>query len=116
MAEPCDAMMIAQIYNHYVNESVITFEEEPVTDSEMALRIAKGRSASLPWLIAETSGQLTGYAYAAPWRERSAYRFSVESTIYVAPECVGRGISASSYTVSLSRCCSLLRDSVEDGR
>lgn len=87
-------MRIAQIYNHYVKESVITFEEEPVTDSEMAARIAEVRSASLPWLIAEDSSQLTGYAYAAPWRKRSAYRFSVESTVYVAPEWVGRGVGS----------------------
>lgn len=94
-------MRIAQIYNHYVKESVITFEEEPVTDSEMAARIAEVRSASLPWLIAEDSSQLTGYAYAAPWRKRSAYRFSVESTVYVAPEWVGRGVGSLLYGVFL---------------
>ncbi len=101
MAEPRDVMRIAQIYNHYVKESVITFEEEPVTDSEMAARIAEVRSASLPWLIAEDSSQLTGYAYAAPWRKRSAYRFSVESTVYVAPEWVGRGVGSLLYGVFL---------------
>jgi phosphinothricin acetyltransferase len=94
-------MRIAQIYNHYVKESVITFEEEPVTDSEMAARIAEVRSASLPWLIAEDSSQLTGYAYAAPWRKRSAYRFSVENTVYVAPEWVGRGVGSLLYGVFL---------------
>lgn len=93
-AEPSDALAIAEIYNHYITESVITFEEEPVTVSEMARRMAEVRSASLPWLVAEESGELTGYAYASPWRSRSAYRFSVEATVYIAPGFVGRGIGS----------------------
>ena len=96
-AEPGDALTIAQIYNHYVRESVITFEEDPVTTAEVARRLAEVRSASLPWLIAEDSGQISGYAYATRWKNRTAYRFSVEITVYVAPGCTSRGIGSLLY-------------------
>ena len=96
-AEQMDATRIAEIYNHYVNESIITFEEEPITAPEIARRLAEVRYASLPWLVAEDSNRVTGYAYATPWKSRSAYRFSVESTVYVAPEWAGRGIGSLLY-------------------
>ena len=101
-AAPSDALAIAEIYNHYITESVITLEEEPVTASEMARRMAEVRSASLPWLVAEESGPVRGYAYAHPWRNRSAYRFSVEATVYIAPGHVGRGIGSLLYGQLLS--------------
>ena len=78
-----DAGAIAEIYNQYVATSVITFEEAPVSLEEMARRIAEAGSASLPWLVAEREGKVAGYAYASPWKARSAYRFSVEVTVYV---------------------------------
>jgi phosphinothricin acetyltransferase len=97
-AEASDAAAVAAIYNRYVAETVITFEEEPVTSSEMARRIQDVQSASLPWLIAEENGQVAGYAYAAPWKTRSAYRFSVEITVYLAPGSVGRGMGSLLYS------------------
>lgn len=96
-AETDDAAGIAEIYNHYISESVITFEEEQVTAAEIARRVAEVRSTSLPWLVAASDGRVTGYAYAAPWKTRSAYRFSVETTVYVAPECAGCGIGSLLY-------------------
>lgn len=95
--EAADAEAIAAIYNHYVAETVITFEEERVPAAEMARRIDGVRSASLPWLVAEEDGRLVGYAYATPWRPRSAYRFSAEVTIYLGPEHGGRGIGSRLY-------------------
>ena len=86
-----DSQPIADIYNHYVVGSVITFEEEPVTPGEMARRMESVWTASLPWLVAEEGRRVVGYAYATPWRARSAYRYSVEITVYLAPECGGRG-------------------------
>src|SRR5687768_16021507 len=80
-----DSGAIAEIYNYYVAQTVITFEEEPVSAPEMARRIGDARSASLPWLAAERGGKIAGYAYATPWRARSAYRFSVEVTVYLDP-------------------------------
>src|SRR5262252_4950649 len=97
-AELSDATIIAEIYNHYVSGSVITFEEEPVTASEITRRIAEVGSTSLPWLVAEKGGQITAYAYATPWKSRSAYRFSVEITVYVAPGWTGCGIGSLMYS------------------
>jgi L-amino acid N-acyltransferase YncA len=96
-AVPTDAEAIARIYNHYIRDTVITFEEEPVSCSEMAERIAEVSSASLPWLVAEQDGTVLGYAVASKWKGRSAYRFSVETTIYLAPNCLGRGIGTRLY-------------------
>ncbi|HEY5565546.1 MAG TPA: GNAT family N-acetyltransferase, partial [Rhodothermia bacterium] len=95
-ALPSDAPQIARIYNHYVERTVVTFEEQPVSNVEMSQRIADV-TASLPWLVLETDGAIVGYAYARSWHTRSAYRFSVESTIYLAPEFTGRGIGSELY-------------------
>jgi len=91
-----DAARICAIYNHYVRETVVTFEEEPVPEREMAERIGDV-SATWPWLVAEDAGHVLGYAYAAPWKTRSAYRFAVESTVYLAPEFTGRRIGTQLY-------------------
>ncbi|MFO0758589.1 MAG: arsinothricin resistance N-acetyltransferase ArsN1 family B [Byssovorax sp.] len=92
-----DAAEVARIYNPYVEETVITFEEEPVSPAEMARRIAEVQDASLPWLVAEAPGRLAGYAYAARWKTRASYRFSVEITVYVAGAEVGRGVGVALY-------------------
>ena len=92
-----DAGAIAEIYNHYVATSVITFEEVPVSLQEMARRIGEAGSASLPWLVAERQGKVAGYAYASPWKARSAYRFSVEVTVYVDPGRPREGIGRRLY-------------------
>jgi L-amino acid N-acyltransferase YncA len=97
-AAPSDSAAIAAIYNRYIAETVITFEEEPVSSDEMAQRIADVQSARLPWLVAEEQGQVTGYAYATPWKTRSAYRYSVEITVYLASGSVGRGIGSLLYS------------------
>jgi phosphinothricin acetyltransferase len=88
---------VARIYNHYIRETVITFEETEITHSEMADRIAKIGDLSLPCLVAESEGAIVGYAYAGKWRERSAYRYSVESTVYLDASATGRGIGTRLY-------------------
>ena len=101
---PCiasDAARVRDIYNHYVRETVITFEEEPVSEREMAERI-RDVTARWPWLVGEENGVVTGYAYASAWKTRSAYRFSVESTVYVAAEHCGRGIGTQLYRALLA--------------
>ena len=92
-----DAEAVAGIYNHYVARTVVTFEEEPVPAGEISRRIAEVQAAALPWLVAEREGAAVGFAYAAPWRARRAYRFSTEVTVYVAPERGGRGIGSALY-------------------
>jgi phosphinothricin acetyltransferase len=96
-AEPGDAAAIAAIYNHYIAETVITFEEVPVPAAEIARRIEDVRAAGLLWLVAEQAGRIPGYAYATKWRDRSAYRFSAEVTVYLDPSDVGRGIGSKLY-------------------
>lgn len=93
-----DAAAIARIYNYYIQNTVITFEEALVTAEDMAGRIADTQSLPLPWLVAEVDGAITGYAYARKWRPRSAYRHSVETTIYLEHGHEGRGIGKALYT------------------
>lgn len=93
-----DAGAIAQIYNQYIEETVITFEEVTVSREQIAQRIEHILGLELPWLVAvDSSNSLQGYAYAAPWRERSAYRHSVEVSIYLDPKTQGKGIGTKLY-------------------
>ncbi len=92
-----DAAAAAAIYDHYIAHSIATFEEEAVPASEMALRIQSIAAVPFPWLIAEREGEVVGYAYARPWRERRAYRFSAEITVYVDPANTGHGIGSKLY-------------------
>jgi phosphinothricin acetyltransferase len=99
---PADAGAVAAIYNHYVLQTVVTFEEEPITAAEISRRIDEVRAGSLPWFVAEHDGAMAGYAYASRWRARSAYRFSSEVTVYLAPEQGRRGIGSALYAELLS--------------
>ncbi|QDQ29356.1 N-acetyltransferase [Chitinimonas arctica] len=98
-----DAAAIAAIYNPYVLDSVITFEETPVSVAAMADRISDTLAAGLPWLVAERDGQLQGYAYAAKWRARSAYRYALESSVYLAPTAKRLGLGSELYRCLLAR-------------
>lgn len=97
-ASDADADAIAAIYNYYVTDTIVTFEEEPLSRVEIARRIDAVTKAGLPWLVAEEDGEILGYAYATPWKDRIGYRFSVETTVYLAKDCVGRGIGTQLYT------------------
>lgn len=88
--------MVCSIYNHYVLNTWVTFEEEAVSEREMRVRI-KDASASLPWLVLEERDEVVGYAYATRWKSRSAYRYSVESTVYLRQDVVGRGFGRQLY-------------------
>jgi L-amino acid N-acyltransferase YncA len=92
-----DATHIASIYNHYIKNTTITFEEIEVSAQDMAQRIENVHSAGLPWYVMEQDAEVIGYAYATKWRERSAYRFSVESTIYLKQGQAGRGLATALY-------------------
>jgi L-amino acid N-acyltransferase YncA len=100
-ASAADAAAIARIYNHYVQNTVITFEEEPVSAQVMATRVTEVHSLSLPWLVAETEDAMVGYAYATKWKVRSAYRHSAETTIYLAQGCEGKGFGTTLYSALL---------------
>ncbi|MBU0927071.1 MAG: GNAT family N-acetyltransferase [Spirochaetes bacterium] len=97
-----DAEAIIRIYNPYVVGTTITFEETPVGADEMRNRIAKNGD-EYAWLVYEGDGRVLGYAYASRWRERCAYRSSVESTVYVEEGARGRGIGRALYEALLER-------------
>jgi L-amino acid N-acyltransferase YncA len=87
-ASSADAEAIAAIYAPIVSDTIISFEEEPPSANEIAARI----EASHLWLVAEEDDQVVGYAYAARFHPRAAYRWSVEASIYLSPDARGRGI------------------------
>ena len=72
---PSDASAIVNIYNHYVLNSVVTFELDPITIKDMSQRIETVSSSELPWVVATENEQVVGYAYGTKWKERAAYRF-----------------------------------------
>lgn len=88
-----DASACAAIYNHHVLHGTATFETEPVSAADMTARMAKVLDAGSPWLVAVNGeGELIGYAYAAQFRERPAYRFACENSIYIANAARGQGV------------------------
>lgn len=86
-----DAGQIADIYRHSVEDSFISFEETPPNAAEVVERIASPERRH--WIVAKEGGRVLGYAYATEFRARAAYRFTAESTIYVAPDQHRRGIA-----------------------
>jgi len=100
-AQP-DAFEIANIYNHYILNTFITFEMETVTAEEIGARIAKYSEVG-PYLVYEEDQHLIGYAYVSRFRERKAYVDTVESTIYLKHDWGGKGIGFQLYSKLLSR-------------
>ncbi|MGB8856532.1 MAG: N-acetyltransferase family protein [Burkholderiales bacterium] len=96
-AEPRDAGPIAEIYNYYILNSVITFEEIALGVDDMAARVNEIQCANLPWLVAEDHTGVVGYAYASKWRARAAYRHTLESTVYLDPNFAAKGIGSALY-------------------
>lgn len=88
-----DVPDMREIYNHYVANSTVTFDEDALTLAEMRKKFADVAALGYPWLVAESpSGQVLGYAYVAPWKPKAAYRFTVENSIYLGPASTGKGI------------------------
>jgi L-amino acid N-acyltransferase YncA len=103
LATPDDGAAIAAIYNHYITTTTISFEEAEVSAADMAQRVADVLAAGLPWLVEVEGETLLGYAYATKWRVRHAYRFSVESTVYLAHDQARRGLGSRLYRELLER-------------
>jgi L-amino acid N-acyltransferase YncA len=101
-ATAADATAIAAIYNHYIDHTIVTFEEEHVSDTEMARRIENVLTTH-DWLVLGDGDVVIGYAYASKFRERVAYRYTAESTIYLAPSHCGRGLGAPFYRELVAR-------------
>lgn len=97
-----DAERIAEIYNYYITETIITFEVQPVTPDEMCKRFEETTRA-YPWIVCERQNRVIGYALVSQWKSRCAYRFSVESAIYVDKDHRGRGIGTELYADLIER-------------
>ena len=102
-----DIAEIAAIYRHHVLHGVASFEELPPDEDEVARRRREILALGLPYLVAERSGRVVGYCYASRYRARSAYRFTLEDSIYVDAAEVGRGIGRALLSTLIERCCEL---------
>jgi L-amino acid N-acyltransferase YncA len=91
-ATPADVPAITAIYRPAVLRGTASFELEPPDEAEMTRRFQAITSASYPYFVAELDGAVVGYAYANAYRTRPAYRFTVEDSIYLAPEAQGKGV------------------------
>jgi len=109
---PQDAAQLCSIYNHYVEETAISFEQEVLTERAMARRVEEVMSHH-PWLVfeedgaggdaANAAGTILGFAYGSPWRSRAAYRHSVETTVYLDRAATGRQIGSALYAALIDR-------------
>jgi phosphinothricin acetyltransferase len=95
--EERDFDTIVDIYNHYIRDTNISFEEIEIDTKEISTRIDRVRSAGLWWLVFVECDRVLGYAYATPWNDRSAYRYSVEVSVYLDHQATGQGIGNKLY-------------------
>ena len=99
-----DADVLAAIYGHAVLHGLGTFEEEPPSPADMEGRRRLIANHGLPYLVAEDSGQVMGFAYAGPFRPRAAYRYTLEDSVYVSPDAVGRGVGKALLMAIIAAC------------
>ena len=92
-AVPADLPHVREIYNHYVMNSTVTFDEKPITLAGMRKKFSAVERLGFPFIVAESpSGQILGYAYVYPWKEKAAFRYTVENSIYLGPASTGKGL------------------------
>jgi L-amino acid N-acyltransferase YncA len=103
-ASEADMAAVRDIYTHYVLHSLATFEETPPTLEDMLVRRRASVDLGLPYLVAEAGTEISGFAYAAAYRPRPAYRFAVEDSIYVADGLCGQGIGSALLGELIARC------------
>ena len=101
LARDSDAAAIAAIYRHYVERTPVSFEEVSPDAAEMARRMRGDPPGHHPWFVAEDGGRVLGYAASSPFRTRPAYRWTVETGIYLSPDAAGRGIGLALLTTLL---------------
>jgi len=103
-AKPDDLAAVHAIYSHHVLKGLASFEEVPPAREEIARRYQDVTSSGLPWIVAQYGDRIAGYGYCALYRTRSAYRYSLEDSIYVHHEMHGRGVG-SALLAELIRLC-----------
>jgi phosphinothricin acetyltransferase len=99
-----DVAAIAAIYRHHVLHGIASFEDDPPEADEIGRRRGEIVGRGLPYLVAERAGRVLGYSYASPYRTRSAYRFSVEDSIYIDPAELRRGIGRALLSELIDEC------------
>lgn len=102
-ATASDTAAIANIYNYYILHTWVTFEEKAVTADDIQQRMQDIVNADLPYIVAEYENEVVGYAYAAPFHKRAAYRNTVETTVYLKHDFLGRGFGKLIYEVLLGQ-------------
>jgi len=103
-ASEADMGAVRDIYAHYVLHSLATFEETPPALEDMLARRRASVDLGLPYLVAEARGEILGFAYAAAYRPRPAYRFTIEDSVYVADGLGGRGVGSALLGELIARC------------
>lgn len=103
-ATPQDTLALAAIYGHHVLHGFGTFEEVSPSPVEMERRRRDVVDRGLPYLVAVEDDQVLGFAYAAPFRLRPAYRYAVEDSVYISPDAVGRGVGRTVLSAVLTAC------------
>jgi len=103
-AAETDMATIQGIYSHHVLHGLATFEEVPPNVDELAARRAAVLSLDLPYLVADFDGDIVGYCYATPYRPRSAYRHTIENSVYVARGLERRGVGTALLKTLIARC------------
>ena len=99
-----DMDAVTAVYGHHVLHGLGTFEEAPPSLAEMTARKTAVQDKRLPYLVADREGEVLGFAYAAPFRLRSAYRFTAEDSVYVAPQAIGQGVGRALLSHVLEDC------------
>ncbi|WP_251453193.1 GNAT family N-acetyltransferase [Microbacterium sp. Marseille-Q6648] len=103
--EERDVPDIREIYNYYVTNSVVTFDEKKWTVAQWRDKLAHLRKLDLPFLVAESpSGQVLGYAYVSPWSGKSSYRYTVENSIYLGQAAAGKGLGRALLEALIAAC------------
>ncbi|MFD5215829.1 GNAT family N-acetyltransferase [Microbacterium sp. NPDC058345] len=103
--QDADLPAVCEIYNHYVRTSTVTFDEVETTVAAWTEKKSRIDAAGIPFLVAETdTAELLGYALGQPWSPKSAYRFTIENSIYLAPSAAGRGIGRALLAEFLTEC------------
>lgn len=106
-AASADLPAIQGIYSHHVTHGTASFEEVAPDLAEMMRRYEEIVSRGLPFVVAEGGGRVVGYAYAAPYRQRTAYRFTLEDSVYVAPDSMRGGVGRAALTEVIDRASAL---------
>lgn len=102
-AVAADAAQIALIYNYYISNTIITFEVKEIAPATIVDRLHHVLADGFPWIVLENDQTIIGYAYATKFRDREAYRYTAESTVYLDPQQTGRGHGARLYRALLDR-------------